>query len=357
MSRFLIVRLGALGDIVHAIPVAAALHRAFPDARIDWLVGARHRALLDLVPVIHRRLVIEDRGTGTGILAGWRRDRIPGRPAGTSLLAAIGELRRSHYDVVFDLQGLLKSAVLARLSGAPRVVGFSSRYLRERMARLFYTDAYDPGGGGMYDPNERSHVVQMNLGLLTAIGLSPAAPEFPLDRVDTETARAMRERVGDRYALVNPGAAWPNKRWPAARYGAVARALEERHGLKTIVAWGPGEEALAQEVVHEGAGAALLSPRTSIADLVALLRGAALMISGDTGPTHVAAALGTPIVGIYGPTRPSRNGPWAPDDITISRDASCECHHLRRCTRKRMCLFDVETAEVLEAAERRLAAV
>ena len=172
----------------------------------------------------------------------------------------------------------------------------------------------------MYDPNERSHVVQMNLGLLTAIGLSPAAPEFPLDRVDTETARAMRERVGNRYALVNPGAAWPNKRWPAARYGAVARALDERHGLKTIVSWGPGEEALAQEVVREGAGAALLSPRTSIGDLVALIRGAALMISGDTGPTHVAAALGTPIVGIYGPTRPSRNGPWAPGDITISRD-------------------------------------
>ena len=355
MSRFLLVRLGALGDIVHAIPVAAALHRAFPSARIDWLVSARHRDLLDLVPVIHRRLAIKDRGTGT-VLLPWRGDLSRGTP-GTTLVAAIRELRRTRYDVVFDLQGLLKSAVLARLSGAPRVVGFSSRYLRERMARPFYTDVYDPGGGGMFDPEERSHVVQINLGLLTAIGLAPAAPEFPIDQIDTETARAMRERAGKRYALVNPGAAWPNKRWPAARYGAVARALDERHGLKTIVSWGPGEEALAQEVVREGAGAALLSPRTSIADLVALVRGAALMISGDTGPTHVAAALGTPIVGIYGPTRPSRNGPWAPADITVSRHASCQCHHLRRCTRERMCLFDVETAEVLDAVERRLAAV
>jgi len=167
----------------------------------------------------------------------------------------------------------------------------------------------------------------------------------------------MRERAGNRYALVNPGAAWPNKRWPAARYGALAHAVEERHGLKTIVTWGPGEEPLAQEVVRESCGAALLSPKTSIADLLALIRGAALMISGDTGPTHVAAALGTPIVGIYGPTRPSRNGPWAADDITISRDAVCQCHHLRRCTRDRMCLLDVETAEVLNAVERRLAAV
>ena len=164
MSRFLLVRLGALGDIVHAIPVAAALSRAFPSARIDWLVSAKHRELLDLVPVIDRRLVIKDRGDAGG---------------GTSLIAAIRELRRSRYDVAFDLQGLLKSAVLARLSGAQRVVGFSSSYLRERLARPFYTDVYDPGGGGMYDPRERSHVVQMNLGLLTTIGVAVGRPSFP----------------------------------------------------------------------------------------------------------------------------------------------------------------------------------
>ena len=339
MSRFLLVRLGALGDIVHAIPVAAALSRAFPSARIDWLVSAKHRELLDLVPVVDRRLVIRDRGTGP----------LP--------MAIIRELRRSRYDVAFDLQGLLKSALLARLSGAQRVVGFSSSYLRERIARPFYTDVYDPGGGGMFDPREQSHVVQMNLGLLTTVGVAMAAPEFPIDRVDTDIARAMRERAGNRYVLVNPGAAWPNKRWPAARYGAVARAIEERHGLKTIVSWGPGEELLAQEVAREGSGAALLSPGTSIADLLALVRGATLMISGDTGPTHLAAALGTPIVGIYGPTRPSRNGPWAPADITISRDLVCQCHHLRRCTRDRMCLLDVEVADVLDAVERRLAAI
>jgi len=342
LSRFLLVRLGAFGDIVHAIPVAAALGRAFPSAQIDWLVSAKHRELLDLVPIINRRLAIKDRGeTGGGI----------------PLVTAIRELRRSRYDVAFDLQGLLKSAALARLSGAQRVVGFSSGYLRERLARPFYTDVYDPGGGGMYDPRERSHVVQMNLGLLTTIGVAVAPPEFPIERVDTEIARAMRERAGNRYALVNPGAAWPNKRWPAARYGAVARAIAERHGLKTIVSWGPGEEPLAQEVVRESSGAALLSPRTSIVDLLALIRGATLMISGDTGPTHLAAALGTPIVGIYGPTRPSRNGPWAPADITISRDSVCQCHHLRRCTRERMCLLDVEAAEVVDAIERRLAAI
>lgn len=340
MTRFLIVRLGALGDVVHAIPVAAALRRAFPAARIDWLVSARHREILDLVPVIDRRLVINDRGDALG---------------GTSLLAAIRELRRSRYDVAIDLQGLIKSAVLARSSGAARVVGFASRYARERVARLFYTDAYDPGGGGLYDPGDTRHVVDINLGLLSALGINAPAREFPIEEVDSAVARTARQQTGGRYALLNPGAAWPNKRWPPARLAAVAAALRARHGLMSVVLWGPGEEALAAEVVAGAAGAAVAPPRTTIADVVALARGAALMVSGDTGPTHIAAALGTPIVGIYGPTRPARNGPMSPHDVTVSRDSVCQCHHLRRCRLDRMCLLDIEVAEVLDAVERRLA--
>jgi ADP-heptose:LPS heptosyltransferase len=124
----------------------------------------------------------------------------------------------------------------------------------------------------------------------------------------------------------------------------------------SVVLWGPGEEALAAAVVAQADGAAILSPPTRIADLVALARGAALMVSGDTGPTHVAAAVGTPIVGIYGPTRPARNGPFSPDDITVSRDAVCQCHHRRRCRLERMCLLDIEVAEVIAAVDRRLSA-
>jgi ADP-heptose:LPS heptosyltransferase len=121
------------------------------------------------------------------------------------------------------------------------------------------------------------------------------------------------------------------------------------------VLWGPGEESLAREVVAGADGAALLVPPTTIADIVALSRGATLMVSGDTGPAHIASALGTPIVGIYGPTRPARNGPLSPDDVTVSRDAICRCHHLRRCVSDRMCLLDIEAQEVVGAVERRLA--
>jgi heptosyltransferase-1 len=341
VNRFLIVRLGALGDVVHAIPVAAALRQAFPAARIDWLVSAKHREILDLVPVIDRRLVTNDRGDASG---------------GTALLSAIRELRRAKYDVAIDLQGLIKSAVLARLSGAPRVVGFSSRYARERAARLFYTEVYDPGRGGLYDPRETRHVVDINLGLLSVLGITAPARVFPIEDADSDAARDARAQAGGPYALLNPGAAWPNKRWPPARLAAIATGLRARHGLRSIVLWGPGEEALAAEVVAGADGAAIVSPKTTIADLVALARRAVLMVSGDTGPTHIAAALGTPIVGIYGPTRPARNGPMSPDDITVSRDSVCQCHHLRRCKLDRMCLLDIEVAEVLDACERRLAA-
>jgi ADP-heptose:LPS heptosyltransferase len=124
----------------------------------------------------------------------------------------------------------------------------------------------------------------------------------------------------------------------------------------SVVLWGPGEEALAEAVVAAAGGAAFVSPKATIADLVVLARGAALMVSGDTGPTHIAAAVGTPIVGIYGPTRPARNGPMSPLDVTVSRDAVCQCHHLRRCKLDRMCLLDIDCGEVLDAVERRLAA-
>jgi heptosyltransferase-1 len=345
VNRFLIVRLGALGDIVHAIPVAAALRRAFPSARIDWLVSAKHREILDLVPVIDRRLVMNDmndvnhRAHATG---------------GTSLWSAMGELRRTHYDVALDLQGLIKSALVARASGAARVVGFSSRYAREGLARLFYTDVYDPGRGGLYDPRETRHVIEINLGLLQPIGLSVASPEFPIEQTDSELTRRLIDETQGRYALLNPGAAWPNKRWPAARLGAIASILRSKFDLISLVLWGPGEEALAGEVVAAAGGAAVLTPRTTIADLVALARGASVMISGDTGPTHVAAAVGTPLVGIYGPTRAVRNGPFSPRDVVVSRESICQCHHLRKCRVDRMCLFDIEVAEVAAAVERRL---
>lgn len=337
--QILIVRLGALGDIVHAIPVAVALRRAYPDARIDWIVSAKHREILDLVPVLDHRIVVAQRR---------------GAVDGLSLPAAIALLRRTQYDVAIDLQGLLKSAVVARLSGARRVIGFARRYARESAASLFYSERYDPGGPGALDPTETRHVVTINLGMLTMLGIAPGAPVFGLVAPQSASVAAAVAAAGESFALLNTGAAWPNKRWPAPRLAGLASQLRARRGLRSLVLWGPGERALAEEVVAKADGAALLAPQTTIADIAALAAAAAVMVSGDTGPTHIASAMGTPLVGIYGPTRPERNGPLGKDDVSVSRASICQCHHLRQCKRERMCLLDVDVAEVLDAAERRL---
>jgi lipopolysaccharide heptosyltransferase I len=174
-------------------------------------------------------------------------------------------------------------------------------------------------------------------------------------------ARAALGVAADRpFAALNPGAAWPNKRWPADRFGALAQHLHARHGWPSIVTWGPGEEGLAAEVVATanagGAPVAAAAPPTDLGELLALLAGAGLVVAGDTGPLHLAAALGTPVVGLYGPTDPARNGPWSPADVTVSRTAACHCPYERRCHAARWCLEDVPVDEVAAAVDRRLAA-
>ena len=340
MSRFLIVRLGALGDVVHAVPVAAALRLAHPTCRIDWLVSAKHADVLSFVRGIDHRMPVRDRRSAR---------------EGRSLLSLLRELRDVHYDVVLDLQGLIKSAAIARLIGSTRIVGFASAYLREPLARFAYTDSWDPGRGGMFDPRETRHVVEINLGLLGAIGIQAGPPAFPIEPPESAAAEDVRRQTGGRFALINPGAAWPNKRWPPERFASLARRLADRHGLRSVVLWGPGERDLGEAVVAESSGAAVLSLPTRVGDLLAIARDAAVMVSGDTGPTHIAAAVGTPLVGIYGPTRPERNGPWGAGNLVVSRATSCECHHLRQCRRQTMCLMDIGVEEVAAAVDARLA--
>jgi lipopolysaccharide heptosyltransferase I len=330
--NFLIVRLGALGDIIHAVPAAAAVRAAFPASRIDWLVDERHRAMIDLVTVVNHAVVLEQSS-----IRGW--------------MDVAGRMRQVRYDVAIDLQGLLKSALLARASGAARVLGFSIWHLREKTARPFYSETSHediPGG-------EPDHVIHKNLRLLRALGVTETRVRFPLADVESSALAAVRATLGgDRpFALINPGAAWPNKRWPPERYGEVAAFLRDVRGLPSFVLWGPGEEGLAGAVVETSAGAARVAPPTGLPDVLALSRVASLMISGDTGPLHIAAAAGTPTISLFGPTDPHRNGPWSSDDVAISRYGACGCHYERRCRKPAWCLESINVAEVTAAIQQR----
>lgn len=336
MNNFLIVRLGALGDVVHGIPVAAALRNEFPIARIDWMVDPRYVELLDLVTGIDRRIPVDPRA----ITRGSEREKFR---------QTLRELRQAHYEAVIDLQGLLKSAMLARSVRGRQTIGFPRRHLREPLARLFYTVAPDPG--------EATHVIYKNLALLAPLKVLDRRVRFPLDVPATATVGQILERFHPReYVLINPGAAWPNKRWPPNRFGELASAIRRDFGWRSLVLWGPGEQELAHDVVEASEGAAESSPPTTITDLVGVARHARLMISGDTGPLHIAGAVGTPIVALYGPTRPERNGPWGLDDIAISRVQRCSCVYERTCKAPERCIDDISVAEVMSAVHRRVAA-
>jgi lipopolysaccharide heptosyltransferase I len=330
VNRILIVRLGSLGDLVHTLPAVAAIRRAHPAAEIDWLVDAPHRSFLELVSAVSSLVVLRDRS-----VSAW--------------LAARRTMRARHYDVALDFQGLLKSAALARLSGAGRIVGFDRPGLREPMAAPLY--------GERVTVDDSQHVIRKNLTLAAAIGATPTPWEFPIADVQSPVVSQFLATTPAPFAVINPGAAWPNKRWPPDRLGAVARHVRERHGMNSVVLWGPGEEHAAGGVVEGSGGSARLAPATGLPELVALLRRASLMVSGDTGPLHIAGALGVPIVALFGPTTPGRNGPWDPDDVCVSRYADCECHYERRCRRDaaHWCLGTIAVDDVARAVDDRLA--
>ena len=342
--RLLIVRLGSLGDVVHTLPVAAAIRRQFPDAAVDWAIDERYAGLLELAPVLDRRIVLHTRSL----------------PAVTAWLDLRRGLRGGAYDVALDVQGLGKSALVARMSGARRVVGFTTPFLRERWARWLYSETIDPG--------RPRHVVDRNLGILGALGTDDRAWDFPIEVGAPAVVDGIRRRLkplGDRYVVINPNAAWPTKRWPPERYGAVAAHAARAHGRPSVVIWGPGDEDRAAAVVAASGGAASLAPETSLAELAVVLRDGALLVSGDTGPLHLAAALGTPIVGIYGPSDPARNGPWSPHDQVVSALPECGCHAqrartgpagrmVRRCDARTWCLDAIAVEPVCDAVDRRL---
>ena len=303
--RVAIIKLSSLGDVVHALPVAHALRRALPSAHLTWVVEAREYAILRDHPDLDAVVPVDTRL--------WRR--LIWRPAGArQVLGKVGRLRerirRASFDVAIDLQGLLKSGLLTAYTGAPVRIGFSAGRCRERWNALFTNRHVTP-------PDSARHVVDQYLALLAPLGIVPGPAEFHVP-VPAAAERRIEEflvnegvKPGDRLVAINPGAGHPQKRWSVARFGALAERLATDAGARVLLLWGPDEAHMAREIsLALPAHSALLAPPTDLGELAALLKRCRLMIANDTGPLHLAAALGTPALGLYGPTRAERNGPY-----------------------------------------------
>jgi len=235
------------------------------------------------------------------------------------LQSSLGEVREARYDTAIDFQGSIRSAVIARWSGARKIIGFAAP--REAPARWFYKKKLQARG---------AHVIEQNLALAAALTPTTDAPKAILPRDPAAKAWCLRyfeETRPRQLVLLNPGAGWGAKQWPAECYGAVARELA-RDGCTLVVNHGPGEEELAQAVVSSSDGAAR-TVSCSLGELIALTRRASLFIGGDTGPLHLAAALQVPVVAIFGPTDPARNGPFGTKSIVLRSPESITSHSRR----------------------------
>jgi lipopolysaccharide heptosyltransferase I len=342
--RILIVKLGSIGDIVHTLPSLAAIRRAWPRAEISWVVERRAAEILRDNPILDRLIEVD-----TKALRRWP-------VSGETLLAPRQQLRRlraSAFDSALDFQGLLKSASIARLSGAKRTYGFAREALREPPSRFLLTKTIRVP--------LRSHVVVKNLALAEgALGIpvpsDPSAFEFPIATAPAHLAEADEAAAGagERFAILNPGGGWSTKLWGADRFGALADELWAHHGLRSLVTFGPGESELAETVARASRTGKARAVSLSLKGFYALAKRASLYVGGDTGPTHLAVAAGAPVAGLFGPTEWWRNGSFRPEDVCIERnDINCrtDCH--RRSCSQWICM-DISVEQVLHFAGERL---
>jgi len=347
LGKLLIVRLSAMGDVIHTLPATQALRYALPNAMIGWLVEERWAELLCAPGTPRRGPRSEGRPlvdwVHTVNLREWRKSLVSIHTL-EQIARLCNDVRSAGYDISIDLQGAIRSALLSNWSGAGVVLG--SAEPRESPASLWYTRVAVPTG---------THVIEQNLCIAQAVTntkLTVPHIELPRDeKAETRIDQHLRELHIASLAILNPGAGWGAKRWPAERYGRVAADLQEQ-GIRSIVNYGPGEEELARSVETASRGAAT-AVQTSISELIALTRRACLFVGGDTGPMHLAAALHIPVVAIFGPTDPARNGPFGTRSIVLRHPESTTSHSRRPQPDEAM--LEIRVEDIVSAARKLLA--
>jgi lipopolysaccharide heptosyltransferase I len=328
--RILIIKPSSLGDVVHTIPVLNLLRRKWPAAHISWLVAPYCAGAVERLPGLDEVILFDRKRFGQ---AWWR----PG--VAIELLRLLRELRGCRFDLVIDVQGLLRSGYIAWKTRAAARVGFANA---REMAWAFYTHTVDVG-------TPEQHAVDRYLKLAASLGCGDGPVEFtfPVTGEHHRYISTLLPEGTDPFAVLMPGTNWPTKRWPAESFEALVRPLRERLGLRSVLAGGPDAAELAGRIP----GALNLAGRTNIPQLVALLERAALVIANDSGPMHIAAALGRPLVAIFGPTNPVRTGPYGRPDCVARVDIPCSPCYSRHCSHH-SCLRWLTVEQVMSVAER-----
>ena len=324
MEKFLIVRLSSLGDIIHTLPAYQALRKNFPEAKITWLVEEKGRQILDLVPGIDHVVAFQLKGKSPFSIQFWKEVR--------KLLKRIKDREQT----AVDFQGLVKSGLLCFLSRAKKRIGFNRENLREKTASWFYTETPEK-------IDESSHVISKNLKLLDLLGIHEEIYVFPFvipvelqDRINI-LLTGLGYSKNKKTVLFNVGAAWETKLWPADKWTElIDRLLKAREDIFPILLWGTEREKKIADEVRMRTEAVSV-PLLSIQEAITLINQADLVVSGDTFALQAACALSRPVVGIFGPTNPKRNGPFNTWDKVVFHEIECSYCYKRTCS-KLLCL-------------------
>ncbi|MBI4389493.1 MAG: lipopolysaccharide heptosyltransferase I [Nitrospinae bacterium] len=340
-KKFLIVKLSSLGDVVHGLPFLRTLRVNFPAAHIAWAVEEKCKDVLYQNPDLDELIVVRSKK--------WRKDL--GRQSLGELLDFVRLLRQRRFDAVFDLQGLIKSGLIAFLSRAPLRVGFHPRDCRERLNAWFTNRKGAFAGKGR-------HVVDKNLSLLNAVGARSFVKEFPL-AVPAEAEAYIADYFKNNpdlaagpLAAVNPGAGFQTKRWDLKRFAQLADRIAGELGCNVLLTWGPGEEDLVKAISANMRQNHRIAPPTGIHQSIALLRRMHLFVSCDTGPLHLCAALNVPTVSIFGPTDPARNGPYGNNHETVYKSLPCSFRYKRKCPTHNECMDQVTVDQAFAAVRK-----
>lgn len=330
MDNLLIIRLSSLGDIIHTLPAFSALRKNLPQAKISWVVENKGKEILDFVPGVDKIIVAQTEGWHINRKKFWRE------------LSRLKKELKNENQVALDFQGLVKSGFTAYLSGAKKRIGFHRKNLREPLASFFYTERLE-------EIPETMHVISKNLKLLTKIGIYEEKYEFPLTLPDEllDSVRAkLREKGYDgqkKLILLNMGATWETKRWFTEKWIELIEIMKKKEHFFLILWGNEVEKALAVRVQEKTQ--IPISPSCSLKEVMALVKESSLLISGDTFALQAACAFSRPVVGIFGPTNPQRNGPFSPDDKVAFHELECSRCYNRECSSLE-CLKKITAEEV-----------